>query len=59
MLTLELVEPDDGAPPGRHSACGTAQRRYVSVHKGTPPVDYRPVETDGAARAAGLLAELL
>jgi hypothetical protein len=40
-------------------ACGTAQRRYVSVHKGTPPVDYRPVETDGAARAAGLLAELL
>ena len=23
------------------------------------PVDYRPVETDGAARAAALLAELL
>ena len=23
------------------------------------PVDYRPVETDGAARAADLLAELL
>ena len=23
------------------------------------PVDYRPVETDGAARAARLLAELL
>ena len=23
------------------------------------PVDYRPVETDGAARAAGLIAELL
>jgi hypothetical protein len=23
------------------------------------PVDYRPVETDGAARAAALIAELL
>jgi UDP:flavonoid glycosyltransferase YjiC (YdhE family) len=23
------------------------------------PVDYRPVETDGAAKAAGLIAELL
>jgi hypothetical protein len=46
-----LEGPDDepDAPQGRAAIAAEIGR----------PVDYRPVEADGAARAASLLAELL
>jgi UDP:flavonoid glycosyltransferase YjiC (YdhE family) len=42
-----------------YASC-TPEDIAVAVTKAlTSPVDYRPVETDGAARAAALLAELV
>ena len=46
-LRLRAAEPTPTRWPRRSSPSWTA------------PVDYRPVETDGAARAAALLADLL
>ena len=46
------LDYDEAADP---DAAGRGDRRRRSA----APVAYRPVETDGAARAAALLAELL
>ena len=64
-LRAELPRPPPARPLRRRPAHGLRDRRRRTTIAAAiaeeigRQVDYRPVETDGAARAAALLAELL